>query len=287
MPMDLPEYTKEQDVYYDFCLWEYKPVASTIKKFRSVNLLYNSFDAAGAHEQMYKLVQVIRKEIGISKTVWGTKLTTDGLRWEFYFYDYKRRKRTRSITSLLHIIKPFTGCEIEMNENLEYFMFSIDITGDLISGARKLDEIHMYIGNPGSSISSGICYSLKKSGTCLENFYFFFDAQKQSEDILNKVYCSAHLDTRIDIHKLLWPELRNCKIIVVANKKENDAVYFSGITIEQLIFFLKKMKYPEKLVRFAEENRTSLDHMLYDAGYDYQMEGDEPAVLKSGYYGIF
>jgi len=285
--MNQLEYTTEQDVYYDFCLWEYKPVASPTNKFRSVNLLYNSFDAAGAQKRIFRLVQAIREGIGISNTVWGTKLIGDALRWEFYFYDYKRIERVRSITRLLNIIRPFTDCKIEINENLDYFMFSIDITHDLVSGTKKLEEIHMYIGNPGSSVSSGICYSLKKSRTRLENFYFFFDARKHREDIVNKIYCSAHVDSRIEIEQLLWPELRSCKIIVVANKQGNDAVYFSGINIEQLIYFLKKMNYPEKLIHFAEENKTNLDHMLYDAGYDYRSEGNRLVILKSGYYGIF
>lgn len=285
--MNQLEYTTEHDVYYDFCLWEYKPVASPINKFRSVNLLYNSFDVAGAHKLIFKLVEAIRQGIGISNTVWGTKLIGDALRWEFYFYDYKRIERVRSITRLLNIIRTFTDCKIEINENLDYFMFSIDITHDLISGAKKLEEIHMYIGNPGSSVSSGICYSLKKSRTRLENFYFFFDARKHREDIVNKIYCSAHVDSRIEIEQLLLPELRSCKIIVVANKQGNDAVYFSGINIEQLIYFLKKMNYPEKLIHFAEENKTNLDHMLYDAGYDYRLEGNNLVILKSGYYGIF
>ena len=76
-------------------------------------------------------------------------------------------------------------------------MFSIDIDETLVSGKRELDEIHMYIGNPGSTVSSGICYSLKSSGTRLENYYFFFDAVKQQKDIVTKAMTSAYLDTTV------------------------------------------------------------------------------------------
>jgi hypothetical protein len=37
----------------------------------------------------------------------------------------------------------------------------------------------------------------------------------------------------------------------------------------------------------VEENRTKLDHLLYDVGIDYRMEGDKLVILKSGYYGTF
>ncbi len=81
--------------------------------------------------------------------------------------------------------------------------------------------------------------------------------------------------------------MRNCNVIVVANKQGNDAVYFSGIDVDQLIFFLKKMNYPGELTFFVEENRSNLDHLQYDVGFDYRMEGKELVILKSGYYGIF
>jgi hypothetical protein len=286
--MDRLEYTTNQDIFYDFCLWEYRPAISCEHKFRSVNLLYNSFDYMGVHERFFDLVQAIRQGIGVSNSVWGIKRMGDDIRWEFYFYDYRRRERERSITRLLDIIRPFIPCAIRANENFHYFMFSIDISNELIAKAGDLEEIHMYIGNPGSTVSSGICYSLTAGGTRLENFYFFFDAEKEMDDIIGKVVCSSFLDvTEIGIDQIILPELKKCRVIVVANKQNNDSIYFSGIDVDQLIFFLKRMGYPEGLVSFAEENRARLDHLRYDVGFDYRMEGGKLLILKSGYYGFF
>ncbi len=286
--MDRIEYTTSQDIFYDFCLWKYTPAVPFENKFRSVNLLYNSFEQVGVHERFFDLVQAIREGVGESNTVWGVKRLGDDIVWELYFYDYGRRERTRSITGLLDIIRPFIMCKIKVNENHPYFMFSIDINGDLISGARDLEEIHMYIGNPGSTVSSGICYSLTAGKTRLENFYFFFDAETEMDEIMAKTACSAHIDsTRIPVDQILWPELKRCKVIVVANKQENDSVYFSRINVDQLIFFLHRMEYPEELVSFVEKNRSKLDHLQYDVGFDYRMEGNDFIILKSAYYGFF
>jgi hypothetical protein len=146
----------------------------------------------------------------------------------------------------------------------------------------------MYVGNPGSTVSSGICYSVTNQTTRLENFYFFFDAKKELDEVMAKAVCSAYIDsTRIDINRILWPELRDCSVIVIANKQANDAVYFSRINVDQLVFFLKRMGYPRGLVSFVEENRSKLDHLLYDVGFDYRMAGEDLVILKSGYYGIF
>jgi hypothetical protein len=282
------EYVTDQDVFFDFCLWEYQPLIPSQNKFRSVNLLFHSFEVAGVSGRGFDLIDAIRRGIGDSRTVWGVKQSGEHLLWEFYFYDYRRRDRERSITKLLDVIRPFASCEIRANENNHYFMFSIDISNDLVTGAKELDEIHMYTDNVGSTVSSGICYSLTGKGTRLENFYFFFDAKNEMDKIRAKVACSAYLDTtRIGIDGILWPELRNCRIIVAANKQQNDSVYFSGIDVGQLIFFLRRLHYPAALTSFVEENESKLDHLRYDVGFDYRMEGDDLMILKSGYYGCF
>jgi hypothetical protein len=282
------EYTTGQDLFYDFCLWDYKPLRPPENKLSSSNLLFHSFEFTGLNDRVYDLIRAIRGGFGVSRTVWGVKKLENDIRWEFYFYDYRRRERERSITKLLELIHPFVACDINANENLHYFMFSIDIDEPLIAGKRNLDEIHMYLGNPGSNVSSGICYSVTKSGTRLENFYFFFDAKKEWNAILSKAECSAHIDTaQIPIDTILWPEMGTSQVIVVANKQGNDAVYFSRINVDQLVFFMRRMGYPQKLISFVEQNRTKLDHLLYDAGFDYRMEGQDLRILKSGYYGVF
>jgi hypothetical protein len=238
--------------------------------------------------RVFDLVQAIREGFGILRTVWGVKQLGREIRWEFYFYDYRKRERERSITRLLDILRPFVPCEIKADESLDYFMFSVDIYKNLISKAENLEEVHMYIGNAGSTVSSGICYSVTPAGTRLENLYFFFDAKTQMDLIIDKIFCSAYVDiTKIDLDRILWPELRGCRVIVVANKQGNDAVYFSRINIDQLIFFMRRMTYPKELISFAEENRAKLDHLQFDVGYDYKIEGNELTILKSGYYGIF
>ena len=286
--MERSEYSTVQDVLYDFCLWQYDPIARVDNKLRSASLLFHSFDVIRMDERIFELIQAIREGFGVLNTVWGVKQLGTELAWEFYFYDYRRRKRERSITKLKDIVKPFFQCDIPVNENIPYFMFSIDIDSRLISKDRALYEIHKYIGNTGSTVSSGICYSLTRKGTTLENFYFFFDAKKQLKEIFDKTSCSVYFDhTQAAIERILWPELRNCSVIVVANKQNNDSVYFSGINVDQFLFFLKRMHYPAEIVGFVEGNRGKLDHLLYDVGFDYRMDGQNLRILKSGYYGVF
>jgi hypothetical protein len=282
------EYESAQETFYDFCLWPYPPAAAYEKKFKSVNLLLHSFQVAGMNARGPELVRAIQQGIGPDRTVWGVKRLGGDISWEFYFYDYRRRQRQTAVPRVLEACRPFFGCDVPINENFHYFMFSIDIDQDLANGERDLDEIHLYIGNPGSTVSSGICYSMKKEQTKLENFYFFFEAQRQWDEIVAKLSCSVHYDAvRWAPENILWPELQDCKVIVVANKQANDAVYFSGIQVDQLIFFLKRMKWDPSLVAFVENHRPMLDHLRYDIGFDYRIRGNELQILKSAYYGVF
>ncbi|MCA9123580.1 MAG: hypothetical protein H6822_18205 [Planctomycetaceae bacterium] len=282
------EFTTPADRYFNYCWWPYTPVAKVEHKFRPVNLLFQSFELAAIDSRAFEVVEALRSDLGDFRTVYGVKWMGNRLGWEFYFYDYKRRERELSISKVLDTIRRFSSCSLEVNERLPYFMFSIDLDEDLVCGDRNLDVIHMYIGNPGSTVSSGISYDLREAGTTLENLYYFFNAGSQLLDIEEKVCCSAHVDaTKIPISEILRPELRRCNTICIANKQHNDTAYFSGVDVGQLIFFLKWLNYPQPIIDFTEHNRAKLDHLLYDVGFDYTAKGNQLDVIKSGYYGVF
>jgi hypothetical protein len=281
-----PEYAAEGDKFFNYALWPYRPALSLENRLKPSNLLFESFDAAGVDRRFFDLIPLLRQAIGEFHTVFGIKQQGDRTWWEFYFYDYRRRERERSLSRVLEAIRSLAPSTVVPNENIFYFMFSLDITEDIFT--RGIDEAHLYIGNPGSSVSSGICYSLTPARTKFENIYFFFDAQKQLQETAAKIACSAQVDSsKINLDEILRPELRNCRTICVANKQENDCIYFAGIRFDQFLFFLRWMRYRADLIAYLEENRSKLDHLEFDVGFDYRMEGDKLTVIKSGYYGIF
>ena len=283
-----PELTRPEDLYFNYCWWPYQPVAAVEDKLRPVNLLFHSFDCARMTQNAYQVVDLIRTEIGPFRTVWGVKWVEGRLAWEYYFYDYNRRERQISITRVLNTIRPVVSSRLTVNENLPYFMFSLDINAEVVTGERPLHEVHMYVGNPGSTVSSGIAYSLRQEATILENLYFFFDAKRNRNDAAAKIFCSAYVDaSKVPIDSLLWPELRDCHTICVANKRANDTVYFSGVNVDQLLYFLKRLNYPKAIIGDVLDHRSMLDHLLFDVGFDYIAQGDEVKVVKSGYYGVF
>ena len=75
--------------------------------------------------------------------------------------------------------------------------------------------------------------------------------------------------------------------IVVANKRHNDGLYFSRISIDQLLLFMERLRFPRELRAFAAEKREAFAHHLFDVGYDYVPDASgEVRYLKGSYYGL-
>jgi hypothetical protein len=282
------EWATEADAARNYCLWDYDRPAPAEDKYRAINLLLHSFEVAGLDAPAFDLVEGLRSAIGPFQTVFGIKLHEGQLGWEFYFYDYARLSRSVSMTRVVQALSPWCRCTVQPDEALPYFMFSVDIDAALAAGQRSLDVLHMYVGNPGSAVSSGISYALQASGSTLENFYFFFEARAQQQEAWDKICSSAYFDpARIPRDALLLPELRDCHTLCVANKRTHDCLYFSGISVQQLIWFLARFDYPASIRDFVREHAAQLDHLLFDVGLDYRMEAGQLRVLKTGFYGVF
>lgn len=285
--MRIPDWARPSDPCLDYCLWAYEPVAPTAGKLRSSTLLWQSFAALGAPPLLGEMVGAITDEIGPFKTVWGVKQKGRDYSWELYFYDYGRLEREVSIERVLAALGPLAPCRLSLSPKRPYFMFSLDFDAALGERKREIDEISVYLGNPSGMVSSGLCYQLSEAGLRFDNLYYFFDRKQNWEDVVGKVATSAHVDLAgLDVSKILWPELVDCGIVVVANKKHNDGVYFSRIRIDQLIWFVERLDYPEAIRSFLKENRLLLDHMLYDVGIDYRMVDGRLEIIKSAYYGV-
>jgi hypothetical protein len=282
------EIASERDRFHTYCLWEYAPVAPAVGKWQPANLLYHTFDFTSAGDRAYETVDCIRRAIGIGNTVWGVKQLGDTIAWEFYFYDYDRLQRQRSATGVLTALAPLFPSPVRVNERLNYFMFSLDFTVERFTRGTPLDAVHLYIGNVGSNVSSGMNYLVTEHHRTLENFYFFFDARKHLDEVAVKVASSAFLDDPdFPLSEIIRPELAACDTICVANKSRNDCIYFAGVNVNQFLWFLERFGYPGPIVSHVRKNRAQLDHLLFDVGFDYRVEAGRVRVLKTGYYGTF
>lgn len=281
------EFAAPGDRYADYCLWDYEPLGPTAGRLRQSSLLWHSLAAAGAHPRLFAICDALRAGLGPGRSVWGAKLRDGVTTWEFYFYDYGRLERSVSIERVLAILAPFAPCALHNPGTRPYFMFSLDLDDALARGTRSLDRLNVYLGNPGSSVSSGLCYGLTAQGLVLDNLYSFFETETEREAIAAKAACSAHLDLPgLDLDAILWPELMHCGVVVVANKRLCDGVYFSRIDVDGLLYFFDRLAYPAEIRDFVRVERRRLSHLLFDLGIDYAVVDGRLTITKSAYYGL-
>jgi hypothetical protein len=84
---------------------------------------------------------------------------------------------------------------------------------------------------------------------------------------------------------IVMPELFECTKICVAKKRFADAIYYSGITVDQLLWFFRRFDYPAAISAFVEQHRAALEHLLFDVGIDYYTGPDGRLIYpKTSYY---
>lgn len=282
------EKSKPNDVVRDYCLWPYdRPTDILSGGLRTSALLYKTFEIAGLGQEALDYCSAIQSRWGKFQTVWGVKWAGESFSWEFYFYDYARDKRKLGMADYLEATSALVNCDLLPDDTLPYFMFSVEVDAQTFQG-KPLDKIDIYMGNPGSTVSSGVCYSLTLEQLEMRNFYFFFDAQSERQKISDKIIESIYLPYKvINIDHLLWPEMAGVKTIVVSNKRFNDGIYFSRITESQLAHFIQRLGYPEALNAFIKRHHGKFNHHLFDVGWDYNVDtGGVVTPLKGSFYGL-
>ncbi|MFT4916768.1 MAG: hypothetical protein ACI9C3_002639 [Yoonia sp.] len=287
MITELLDRARPSDPPRDYCLWDYaRPVAPQPGALRTSTLLFQSFVAAGVTEKMRPIMKALQSKWGRFNIVWGAKYADGQPSWEFYFYDYARDERALGMQDFIDAMRGLIGCALTPDDTLPYFMFSIELTLEVLNG-QPLDQIDVYMGNPGSTVSSGICYGFSDEGLEMRNFYFFFDAATQMTEIKSKIAESIHFPYQhVEIDELLWPEMQGVETIVVANKRQRDGIYFSRISASQLEDFLHRLAFPESTRSFLRDNHAKLNHHLYDAGWDFRYEDGQIIPTKGSFYGL-
>lgn len=282
--MDEP--ATQGDAYRDFCLWDYAPAAPTEGKLRAAGLLWEALDYMQAPPFFTDALRALREELGQGAVVWGLKHAAGAASLELYFYDYARLDRTVSVERVLHVLAPWIACEVAPPPGCPYFMVSLDFDAAL-AASRRIPALNLYLGNPGSSVSSGMSCEVTAQGTELRNIYNFFDANNEGTAIRRKIVESARLDLRAYRHDmLLWPEMAGTATVVVANKRAADGLYYTRLRVGQILWFLRRTGFPPPLIAGIEARADRLDHLLFDGGFDFRMTGGRMEILKSAYYAL-
>ncbi|EYF01752.1 hypothetical protein [Chondromyces apiculatus] len=271
----------EEDLFHDYVLSAYAPLAPHVGKLRSLNLLVESFAVAGLEAEGLSLLRCVREGLGAFRTVWGVKRVhaTGALGWELYFYDWERAHADLSLPRLQEIFAPVVEVDAREPYPLPWHMVSIEVSREALARRGRVGA-HLYIDMRS--------YALLGEKFTFENVYTFHDPRTEVDMILHRLKSSVHFDPERDgVAALMPPPLRRCGKVCVANKRSSDAVYFSRIRTPDLAWFLRTHAWPEEMTALVGGRAMELDHLLWDVGVDFDRAGGVLTARKTGVYGSF
>ncbi len=276
-------HSTDEDRFFDYCLQPYDPLRDPRGKLRSESLIWNSLDVAEAPTSLDEALRAIQARAGRDMTVIGIKHHEGRLWWELYFYDRQKEDPDVTASSIIDAASPWFRVVPIPRETVPYFMFSFDVTPDLADGG-EVDIVNLYL--PYFEVQGGRSYKQSADGLEMDNVYRFLHPKTEIRQIMHDIRQSVFIDySRVSLATVLLPELIDCNRICVAKKRFADAVYYSGIDVGQLLFFLRRFDYPEAIQTFVQMNRSMLDHLRFDVGIDFTTGPDGSVVMtKSSYY---
>lgn len=275
------------DRYFDYCLEPYRPRREWRNKYKSENLLWQSLSAAGAIESLREPIEAVQRSLGADLTVWGVKWDGTRLWWELYFYDPEKEAPEATLSALRETLAPWLSLTPRVPESVPYKMLSFDLFAESAE-RRVIPEVNLYL--TGENAHAGRSYKLRESGVELENTYRFMEPKRHVDEVLSLVKSSVFVDYTDPkmLARVLIPELFACKKVCVSKKRTCDAIYFSGIAVDQLLWFCRRFGYPPALTVFLERNAERFEHLFFDVGLDYRLDAASGGLVypKTSFYGI-
>jgi len=275
--------TGPSDRYFDYCLQPYTPRQDPRGKLRGESLLWQSFEVAGVPATHDRPLHAVQRACGRDMTVFGVKHSAGALSWELYFYDPEGEDPRVRAASLRAQLAGELEIVPEVPSTIDYFMVSFELDAAALA-RRRVDEVDVYMAMYGAQ--GGYSYRFSATGSELRNTYRFLDPRGEMRAVVHQLERSVHVDmARTGLQEVLLPELLECGRICVARKRFADAVYYSGITVGQLLWFLRRFDYPPALIDRVEAQRSQLDHLLFDVGVDLCSDADgRLTVPKTSFY---
>ena len=272
------------DRYFDYCLQPYRPRRPPEGKLRADNLLLHTLELAGLRDAAWPALEALIEGLGRDMVVWGAKHDGERLFFELYVYDPQKEDPRATVSGLTELLAPYLRILPRVRETVPYMMVSFDLDAEILASG-EVRELNLYL--TGTDAHEGRSYVVREDRRELANTYRFLRPKPEIDTVLGLLRSSLFLDyedPRV-LAEVMPPELFACKRVCVAKKRLRDGVYYSGIDVDALLWFLERRGWPRSLVDFTRAHAAELDHLYFDVGLDFEMRGAEARATKTSFYG--
>lgn len=292
------ERASDRDRHINLGFEAYRPVRPLVDKVRAENLLWHSLLHAGVLEQWDDPLHAIQRQVGRDRSVWGMFIDLDrgALSWELRLLNTEARSPLGVLDTLRATLAPWIELAPGLDEAPPYAILALRFdTHTLAQG--KLETVELHERSPGTRELE--VYRTGGSGRTLISRDTVLEPKRHIDEVLPLIKRSELVDFAADkrlLGRVLIPELFACRRLHISKRpscdkrSDCDALCFSGVNIEQLLFAYKRFEFPAALLGFLTAHQAELEHLLFDVAIEYRGNAQQRQQIeypRVGYHGSF
>ncbi len=277
----------DRDRHINLGFEAYRPVRPLVDKVRAENLLWHSLLHAGVLARWDDPLHAIQRRLGRDRSVWGIFVDLDGgaLSWELRLLNVD----TDSPLGVFGIVRDTLAPWVELAPGLE------DVPPYVVLALRfdartqgRIDTVELHERHPDSRELS--VFRMGLGERTLVSRDVVLEPKRHIEEVLPLIKRSEFVDFSADkrmLGRVLIPELFACRRLHISKRHGRDALAFSGVNIEQLVFTYKRFEFPAAMLGFLTAHQARLEHLLFDVSVEYRSNGGRIVYPRVGYHGSF
>ncbi|MEZ4385723.1 MAG: hypothetical protein R3A79_30670 [Nannocystaceae bacterium] len=268
--------------HFDLAFVPYRPLRPSAGKASGDALLWAALDAAGERARWEPLLRAIQRGVGRGRTIWGCSRGDAGTTWRLRLANPARER-------LVDALRGELGTALTIAPGLAddgaYDVLGIDLS-PTVAAAGRVDAVTHY--RRGDAPRTLTVEAVDAGGRRPAGDVLIVEAKREIGVALPRIKASRVVDFAGDRSRLgraLIPELFACRHLHVCRRGDVDALVYSGINVDHLLWFLARFAFPPALVDFARGERERLDHLLFDVEVAYRQSGAAIVYPETTLYG--
>lgn len=286
---------EDPPVTIDFIMNVFPMAADPTGRPTSLDLLQAALPVGGSDRRAWdRIVDSMRSELGLERTVWGIKFDGTSLLWELYFCEHPRPPTPDVHGYFDDIARGFSRVGawsapwgLPLTAKMVSFEFTID-EGGRIDGPDSVDVYQK--SEPRENV--WLSYRLTTRDRSLRNSYQTHDLPTDQDGLIawfreSRFATPDFPDGGADYWLDYIGGLDSCIGSWCARKPECDGIYLRRTHPRDLERFLADHGYPPHLREWVGRHVDQLDHLRFELSFNYTVHDGVVNIDKTGFYGYF
>lgn len=261
---------------FDLEFAPYRPLRPLAGKARAEGLLRAAL-AADERLAAWELpLRALQSGVGRGRTIWGA-ISRDGV--TAYELRLANPDRELLLAAVRRELAPWLALAPEVDDDGDYdaLQFELAPRVDAVLLHRRGDEPgerRLWRAGGGPRVPAGRVLVV--------------EAKRQIGAALARIKAGGAVDFAADrrlLGRVLIPELFACRRLHVVEGTGDPALVYSGISVDQLAWFLDRFAHAPAVRRLVAGARGRFDHLLFDVAVAYRQHGEAIVHPETAFYG--